>query len=214
MINIAESSQEDLLRILLAYQQAVDASVISSITDIKGTIRYVNKKFCEVSKYSKEELIGQNHRIISSNHHPENFFKNMWATIGKGEVWYGEIKNKAKDGTFYWVDSVIVPIKNQQGKPIQYLSLRTLISERKAKEEKKKEEYTRAIEEMLFKISHQVRQPVVQILGVAHLLNHSSLNQDELQVIMNGMQQSAMLLDNYTRELTTFISQLDYSHPS
>lgn len=132
-LKMVDGSQERLLPLLMAYQQAVDTSIISSITDVKGTIIHVNQLFCEVSKFSRQELLGQNHRIINSGFHPKEFIKEMWKTIGKGEVWHGEIKNQAKDGSYYWVDSVIVPIKDRSGKPVQYLSLRTLISERKKK---------------------------------------------------------------------------------
>ncbi|MEJ5962628.1 PAS domain-containing protein [Pedobacter immunditicola] len=148
------TSQEELTSILMAYQQAVDFSVISSITDIKGKIIYVNKQFCEISKYSAEELIGKNHNMINSGHHSKAFFKEMWKTIGGGNVWYGEIKNLAKDQSIYWVNSVIVPIKNADGQPRHYLSLRTLISERKAQEEKKHEMHAKNMEDMLTPLKH------------------------------------------------------------
>ncbi|AOM79244.1 PAS domain-containing protein [Pedobacter steynii] len=202
------SSKEKLLPLLIAYQQAVDTSIISSITDTKGEIVHVNKRFCEVSKFNAEELIGQNHRIINSGYHPKEFLKNMWKTISEGRVWHGEIKNRAKDGSYYWVDSVIVPIKNQQGNPIQYLSLRTLISERKAKEEKEREEQIRAMEEMLYKISHEVRQPVVQILGLSDLFDHHIDSEDDLKMTLDGIRRSAVLLDNYTRELAGFVRKI------
>lgn len=203
-----ESSQEKLLALLLAYQQAVDTSIISSITDPKGIIVHVNKKFCEVSKFSADELIGQDHRIINSGHHPKEFLRNMWRTIAKGNVWHGEIKNKAKDGSFYWVDSVIVPIKDQQGKPVQYLSLRTLISERKVKEEKDREDRINTMEEMLYKISHEVRQPVVQILGLSHLFESNFDAEEDLKTTIEGIKQSAVQLDNYTRELAQFVHEI------
>lgn len=202
------SSKERLLPLLMAYQQAVDTSIISSITDTKGEIIHVNKRFCEVSKFSAEELIGQNHRIINSGYHPKDFLKNMWKTISKGRAWHGEIKNRAKDGSYYWVDSVIVPIKDLDGKPIQYLSLRTLISERKAKEEKEREEQIKAMEEMLYKISHEVRQPVVQILGLSDLFEHHIDSEEDLKMTINGIRRSAILLDNYTRELAGFVHKI------
>ncbi|WP_159441166.1 PAS domain-containing protein [Pedobacter caeni] len=201
-------SKERLLPLLMAYQQAVDTSIISSITDTNGEIIHVNKRFCEVSKFSAEELIGQNHRIINSGYHPNDFLKNMWKTISKGKVWHGEIKNRAKDGSYYWVDSVIVPIKDQDGKPVQYLSLRTLISERKAKEEKEREEQIKAMEEMLYKISHEVRQPVVQILGLSDLFEHHIDSEEDLKMTIDGIRRSAILLDNYTRELAGFVRKI------
>lgn len=203
-----ERSEEKLLALLIAYQQAVDTSIISSITDAKGEIIHVNSKFCEVSKFSAEELIGENHRIINSGYHPKEFLKNMWKTISGGKVWHGEIKNRAKDGSFYWVDSVIVPIKDPQGKPVQYLSLRTLISERKAKEERGREEQIKAMEEMLYKISHEVRQPVVQILGLSDLFEHHIDSEEDLRMAISGIKRSAILLDNYTRELAGFVHKI------
>nr|WP_121272429.1 PAS domain-containing protein [Pedobacter schmidteae] len=202
------SSKDELIRLLSAYQRAVDNSVISSITDITGTIIYVNKKFCEVSQYSANELIGQSHSLINSGHHPKQFFKNMWQTIARGEVWHGEIKNLAKDKSYYWVDSVIVPIKNKAGKPFQYLSLRTLISSRKANEEKERLQNVKHMEEMLFKISHQMRQPVVQILGLSELIDQNKDASDDLKQAIAYLKNSAQALDQYTRELSGFISQI------
>lgn len=203
-----DGTQERLIPLLMAYQQAVDTSIISSITDVKGTIIHVNQRFCEVSKFSRQELLGQNHRIINSGFHPKEFLKQMWTTIGKGQVWHGEIKNQAKDGSYYWVDSVIVPIKDSVGKPVQYLSLRTLISERKEKEERNREDQVNAMEEMLFKISHELRQPVVKILGLSDLIDDSRDSPEDLKIIIEGIKDSAIMLDNYTRELAGFVHRI------
>ncbi|MGG4038426.1 EAL domain-containing protein [Heyndrickxia ginsengihumi] len=109
---------------LLDIMFAVDQASIVAITDNKGIITYANQKFCEISKYSMEELIGQDHEILNSGFHPKGYFKNMWKTIGTGHIWTGEIKNKAKDGSYYWVNTTIVPYLNEKGKPYQYISIR------------------------------------------------------------------------------------------
>ncbi len=104
---------------------------IVSISDVKGNITYANKKFCEISGYSLDELLGQNHRLIKSNEHPKEMFVELWKTIVKGKIWRGELKNKAKDGSDYWLSTTIVPRLNEQGKPIQHVSMQTEITQLK-----------------------------------------------------------------------------------
>lgn len=118
--------------------EALSENAIFSVTDEKGNIIYANQKFLEISQYSLPELLGQNHRMLKSGHQPQEVFIDLWATISSGKIWHGEIKNRAKDGSYYWVDATIVPILGSNGKPKNYAALRTLINDKKNLEEKDK----------------------------------------------------------------------------
>lgn len=193
-------------------KSAIDEAAIVAITDKRGIITYVNKKFCAISKYTREELIGNTHRIINSGFHPSEFFIEMWRTIASGKVWEGEIKNKAKDGSYYWVHTTIVPFMDTEGKPERYVAVRYEITERKLAEEqlkvyaKKLEVSNQELQDFASVAAHDLQEPLRKIQSFSDRLKIKAKENlsPELMDYLNRMQDSAKRMQTLINDLLTY----------
>lgn len=219
---------EPRLRELLDLKHALDESAIVAATDAKGTILAVNDRFCQVSKYPREELLGQNHRIINSGHHPKAFFQDLWRTISGGKVWRGEIKNRAKDGSHYWVDTTIVPFLDAAGRPWQYMAIRFEITDRKRVEEelkaKQAELEARAealarsnadLEQFAYVASHDLQEPLRMVSSFTQLLarRYKGRLDEDADEFIRYASQGAETMQAMIRDLLAY-ARLSASAPS
>jgi len=187
----------------------LDSHSIVAITDVKGNITFVNDKFVEISGYTREELIGKNHRLLNSGLHGREFWHNMYKTVSSGKVWSNEVCNIAKNGRFYWVDTTIVAFMDENEKPKSYIAIRTDITDKKASESKLIEanelalESVKAKSEFLASMSHEIRTPMNGIIGMIGLLMNTKLNKSQMHKA-SLIQTSAKLLLNLINDILDF----------
>lgn len=200
-----QAAREQSLQRLEEMRYALDQAAIVAVTDHRGIITYVNDKFVEISKYSREELLGQDHRIINSGYHSKEFMRDLWRTIANGHVWRGEIRNRAKDGTFYWVDTTIVPFLNEQGKPRQYLAIRSDITQRKAAEAKLAEQAALAqLGQLAAVVAHEVRNPLAGVRGTLQVLRSRAGTNEADRTIMDAMIARIDVLNSKVEDILRF----------
>lgn len=199
-------------RMIYDLNLALNESNIVAKTNVHGIITYVNKQFCEISGYSEQELIGNTHRVINSGYHSKEFFKQLWQTIKKGKIWKGEVRNRKKNGEFYWADTTIVPITDPHGVIKEYIAIRKEITERKLGEialQKLNETLQKKIEDMnrfSFITSHNLRAPVANIIGLMQMLKEGRVNMEEITQWTENVLKVGEELDSIVNELNQTLS--------
>lgn len=200
---------ERSLKELADIKFALDQSTIVAITDQRGIINYVNDEFCRISKFSRDDLLGQDHRIINSGFHPKDFIRDLWTTIASGTVWKGELKNRASDKTIYWVDTTIVPFLNPDGKPYQYVAIRHDITQLKLAEDqirRQTAELQRAaqlslIGELAAGLAHEIKNPLAGIQGAVDILIRRRDANDPEREALEGVRHQVERIDATVRAL-------------
>jgi PAS domain S-box-containing protein len=199
--NKAEHALKGSIKELEDMQYAINQSLIVAITDKKGIIMEVNEKFTEVSGYGRGELIGHTHKIVNSGYHSKEFFEHMWKTVHERKVWKGEIRNKAKDGSFYWVDTTIVPFFNEEGKPFQFLALRYDITESKQSEEMlHRQDKLAAVGQLAAGVAHEIRNPLTSMKGYTEFLQLDETDenkQEYLEIIMDEINRVNEIVEEF-----------------
>lgn len=200
-----EPQTGSLFKQLRDIQYALDRSAIVATTNVSGQITFTNQKFCDISGYSASELLGQDHRIINSGHHPQEFFRDLWTTIAAGRVWTGEIQNRAKDGTIYWVDTTIVPFLDDAGKPYQYMAIRFDITSRKHAEAHLREQETLArLGEMAAVVAHEVKNPLAGIRGALQIIGGRMPSEAPELAVIDGIRERIDALNQMVQDLLLF----------
>jgi PAS domain S-box-containing protein len=190
---------------LQSYLDAINVHVYSAVTDTQGTILKVNEPLTKVTGYTEEELIGKNFSLFNSGFHSDQFFKNLFLSLADGKTWRNEVKNKRKDGSFFWIDMVVIPLKSEKGNTNYFLTLALPITERKEAEEQR-EKTSKMLEDIAFKASHKVRGPIARIQGLMNLMDNGYLEKDEMSSISQFLKDSVAEMDVATRELTSFVN--------
>lgn len=204
-----QKNLKDTIQELTDYQYALDESSIVSITDQYGNITRVNDNFCLISGYSREELIGKDHRMMKSGFHPPSFIARLYKTLSEGHPWRGEFKNRRKDGSYFWVDMTVVPFLDENSKAYQYIAIQSDITLRRFAEEelqKNLEELQRTnaeLDRFVYSISHDLRSPITSIRGLISLIKDESEENSTLQHT-NMIADRVDRLDNFIKNVLNY----------
>lgn len=191
---------------------AIDQHVIVATTDYKGDLTYVNEKFCQISGYNKEELLGQNYRMINSGQHPQKFFKDLWQTISDGGIWHGEICNKTKNGKLYWVETTIIPLLDSKGNILEYTTLRTDVTIRRLTEEKlRHSQKMDALGQLSGGLAHDFNNILGIIMGNLEVIKKLSTHNDNILMSANTAYKGAVRGANLTKKLLGYSRKTQHS---